>query len=88
MKAKLSKLKRELLMPSAGGGGGGGGKCDFHDAAVCRCRMLTGMMISWFRCCPYWCCECVCQIAPGPHAISILTWTVVSSDFPPSVKVL
>lgn len=26
LKAKLAKLKRELLTPSGGGGGGGGGK--------------------------------------------------------------
>lgn len=27
LKAKLAKLKRELLTPTGGGGGGGGGKC-------------------------------------------------------------
>ena len=29
LKAKLAKLKRELLIPSSGGGGGGGGKLTF-----------------------------------------------------------
>lgn len=33
LKAKLAKLKRELLTPSGGGGGGGGGEFS-HDEAL------------------------------------------------------
>jgi ribosome-interacting GTPase 1 len=37
LKAKLAKLRRELLTPSGGGGGGGGGNVSFPSAAtICR----------------------------------------------------
>jgi ribosome-interacting GTPase 1 len=38
LKAKLAKLKRELLTPSSGGGGGGGGKYLFKGVKeLCGC---------------------------------------------------
>lgn len=56
LKAKLAKLKRELLTPS-GGGGGGGGK--WKGVAIVFYRRLT-RRFSWFRCRSYRCCQCVC----------------------------
>lgn len=61
LKAKLAKLKRELLTPTGGGGGGGGGKL-MHpfqggqmDMGIFQNANLD-FIYSWLRCRTYWCC--------------------------------
>lgn len=56
LKAKLAKLKRELLTPSSSGGGGGGGGCEYSNYRLERESGLR--MYSRLRRCKNWCCQC------------------------------
>lgn len=49
LKAKLAKLKRELLAPTQGSGGGGGGMCRSTSIYANLAKVLT-FFISWIRC--------------------------------------
>lgn len=64
LKAKLAKLKRELLTPSGGGGGGGGTFWSKIDALILFWTRDLYSTCSWLRCGANGCCECVCGFPP------------------------